>query len=258
MGRLKNDPFKDVHSNLLHPLFLALKPDGSMVSRVLDRRLSDLDPTRFGPCRASPNYEQRRHYCGKYPFGAAQVLVGFESLLELTCLMELDHGGEVTAIVDQPFCLKFPDGTAHYPDFAAVLASGGGKLVVDVKPAEHASSESFVHAAALTESVCRAQGWGYRAMHGCTGWAADNLEWICAFRYGGFAPSVEQADDLASFLAIPHTIADAALHLDARTESGIGYGQLFNLMFHRRVMPAEPGPYHPGLLVVAAQGGVQP
>lgn len=250
MPTLKNNPFRNVANNSERPLLLTLQPDGRRRWWFLDGPSRDFDPAEFGPCRRSGSYQHRRNYSGLYPFGTNDHMVAFESLVELICLMELDHGGEVAAISAQPFGLVFQDQTIHYPDFAARLHDGR-IVIVDVKPRDLATADSFAHKAVLTEAACSKQHWEYRVMHGCRGWQASNLEWICAFRYDEYAPGSEVAKDVVGYLCEPHTMDEVALRIDQRVELGLGYAQLSNMLFHRQVVPLEPGPFHPGLLVLA-------
>jgi hypothetical protein len=253
MPALRNNPFSDIVNDSPDPLLITIGPRGRRLWWFLNRAVRDLDPVTFGPCRRSSEYQHRRNYPGLYPFGVDRRMVMFESLTELICLMELDHGGGVDDIAAQPFGLVFCDGTLHYPDFAALLHDGS-TVVIDVKPLEFARGDRFVHAAVLTEKACASQRWGYRVMHGCQGWRADNLEWMCAFRSEEYIPDPVRAQEVVVFLAVPRTMEEAALRLDPRKELGVGYALLSNMMFNRRVVPAEPGPFYPGLMVIAEKG----
>lgn len=250
MANLKGNPFGAVVNDSPDPLLVALGSGGQRRWWFLDRAVRDLNPVEFRTCRQSSAYQHRRNYAGTYSFGPFHRMVMFESLTELICLMELDHGGTVDDIAAQPFGLVFSDRTIHYPDFAARLRDGR-TTIIDVKPAEFATKDAFVHAAVLTEEACATQGWQYRVMHGCQGWQADNLEWMCAFRYDEYVPDPARALDVVAFLAVPRTMEEAALRLDPRIELGVGYALLSNMMFHRRVVPVESGPFYPGLMVIA-------
>jgi hypothetical protein len=247
---LKDNPFRNVANNSQHPLLLTLQSDGRRRWWFLDGPTQDFDPAEFGPCRRNSSYQHRRSYAGLYPFGTNYHMVAFESLVELICLMELDHGGEVAAVSAQPFGLVFQDQTLHYPDFAARLHDGR-IVVIDVKPGDLATADSFAHKAVLTEEACSTQRWEYRVMHGSLGWQAANLEWICAFRYDEYLPKTEAAKDVLGYLCEPHTMDDAALRIDSRAELGVGYALLSNMLFNRQVVPLEPGPFYPGLMVIA-------
>ncbi|MGO4230173.1 hypothetical protein AB4Y72_15035 [Arthrobacter sp. YAF34] len=253
MAALKENPFRDVGNSSPYPLLLTLGPDGRRLWWFLDGPIRDLDPGGFSPCRRSNGYQFRRNYAGSYPFGDDHRMIMFESLTELVCLMELDHEGDVDGIAAQPFGIVFSGGTLHYPDFAVRLRDGS-TVIVDVKPEEFATKDVFAHAAVLTEEACNTQRWGYRVMHGFRGWQAANLEWICAFRYKEYVPDRALARDVLAFLAVPRTMEEAAHVLDQRTELGVGYALLSNMLFHRQVVPAEPGPFYSGLMVIAGVG----
>ncbi|WP_018762355.1 TnsA-like heteromeric transposase endonuclease subunit [Arthrobacter sp. 135MFCol5.1] len=258
MHLLKDNPFRDVGNNSLHAMLLALEQDGRRQWWHLDERIDDLDPATFSPCRRSKSYQHRRNYAGLYPFGARYDMVAFESLVELICLMELDHGGEVDAIAAQPFGIIFPDQSLHYPDFAA-RRHDRRIVVIDVKPRNLATGDEFVRTAVMTEEVCNTQGWEYRVMHGCEGWQAANLQWMCAFRHEEYVPASDLARKVLSYLLEPHTMEATAHQIDPRLELGIGYPTLSNMLFHRQVVPLEPGPFYSGLMIAAAEpgGGVE-
>lgn len=250
MADLESNPFRDVVNESPNPLMITFGSGGQRVWWSLDGPIPAVDPVTFGPCRRSSQYQHRRNYGGSYPFGRHRRMVMFESLTELICLMELDHGGEVDDITAQPFGLVFCDRTIHYPDFAARM-SDGRTVIIDVKPLKFAEKDAFVHVAVSTEKACATQQWRYQVMHGCRGWQADNLEWMCAFRYEEYVPDLALAMNVVAFLAVPRTMKEVALRLDPRPELGVGYALLSNMMFHRRVIPAEPGPFYPGLMVIA-------
>jgi hypothetical protein len=252
MPALKDNPFRFVANNSPYSLLLSLLPNGERKWWFLDGPIRDVDPAEFAPCRRSNSYQHRRNYAGLYPFGPDYRMVAFESLVELICLMELDHGGEVAAVAAQPFGLVFQDQTLHYPDFAARLHSGR-IIIIDVKPGDLATGRAFSHKAVLTGEACTSQGWEYHVMHGCEGWQASNLEWMCAFRYDEYLPKAEVADDVVAYLIEPHTMEETALRINPQAELGVGYSLLSNMLFNRRVVPLEPGPFYPGLMVVAAK-----
>jgi hypothetical protein len=252
--KLKNHPFQDYVNVKAYPVLLAFRMNGVREEWVLDARGRDITPETFPPCRKSPPFKRRRNYSGTYPFLKFQSeryqMVMFESLVELGCLMELEHSGTILSIAAQPFGLAFTDGGFHYPDFA-VRTSSGKTVIIDVKPVELAMKEKFVHDVNMTRTVCQTQNWDYRVMHGPEGWEAANLEWISAFRYSEYEPSADQVIRVLQFLTSPRTMRDAAAVLDPRMELGLGYALLSNLMFHRQVVALEPGPFYPGLWISA-------
>jgi hypothetical protein len=253
MTGLKYDPLREYHNSGPYPLLYLRRHDGALDPRLLERKRPDLDPSTFDPCRRSPGFRGRRPYSGTYPFGPGRQIVPFESLTELRCLMELDQGGQVRQIAAQPFGLLFPGSLRHYPDFAARLHDGR-IVVIDVRPAKFSTEDDFVRHAVMTSDVCGAQGWEYRVMHGCTGWIADNLEWMCAFRHPECVPDAERERAALDYLAEPRTMAEAAAFMDHRPELGLGYAFLSNMMFRRKVVTVDEGPFYPGLAVVAAAG----
>jgi hypothetical protein len=91
MTELKFDPSKDYRNRGPFPLFYERHRDGTFESRLLDEEKAGLDPSGFGPCRRTRGYRHRRPYSGTCPRGPDRQLVSFESLIKLTCLIELDR-----------------------------------------------------------------------------------------------------------------------------------------------------------------------
>jgi hypothetical protein len=81
------------------------------------------------PVRAGHSYQHRRHYEGMYPVISTGQAVWYESMLELQCLMQLEHAGDLAGISTQPFCLVGPDRFRHYPDFLSRDGFSGGSVV---------------------------------------------------------------------------------------------------------------------------------
>ena len=112
------------------------EPDGREVRAGLDR-LRRVDLGSCQPVRSFPSYKGQRNYPGWFWSATMGRLVGFESWVERGHLVALDFAPEVTAIVSQPFWLRWrtPAGKVrrHAPDFFARLADGGA-LVIDSRP----------------------------------------------------------------------------------------------------------------------------
>ncbi|MEG9247882.1 hypothetical protein V6S67_07280 [Arthrobacter sp. Soc17.1.1.1] len=253
MASLQNHPFQDVVNTAACTQLFAFDASGERLTWNLDERQSGIRPETFPPCRCSPQYEQRPNYSGLYPFPGQAKMVMFESLTEMRCLMELEHGGEVGTIAAQPFGLVFLDGSMHYPDFAARMHTGE-TCIIDVKPEEFATGGKFLRIENLTRQVCKVQKWEYRVMHGPVGWRADNLEWMFAFRFAEYKPLPEATARVLAALSNPQTMRFAAETIDPRMHLGLGYAFLSNMLFNRQVVPCEPGPFHPDLLILGVFG----
>lgn len=249
MVQLRNDPFSDVVS-FDRVLMLWLDEDGDKDERSLHRRVTDVAPEYHGPCRLSPNYQHRGHYLGQYVCVATGQQVWFESLLELSCLMQLEHGGGIEAIATQPFCLVFPQGPRHYPDFC-YLRSDGTRVVVDVRAKDRIREKDW-DKFERTRDVCQFQGWDYEIMHGLSGWQADNLDYLGAFYRPHLQLGEAQSLRLMEFLRTPKTFAEAACFLDPETPVRFK-PHLYHLIWNRKIMILSEGPIFEEMLIAASE-----
>ena len=97
----------------------------------------DVPFERGDPVRSFPSWRLKRHYDGYHWMGVLGASIGFESLTERSCLIELDRTPGVVAVASQPMWIRWvtPDGLReHYPDYFVRLEDGQAVLM-DVKPA---------------------------------------------------------------------------------------------------------------------------
>jgi hypothetical protein len=232
LSKNQSDPFRDFNNKYGHPVLLWRESKVKGRGLILDRRVSDIDPSTFPLCRRGYNYKHRRNYEGMYPFISTGDFLWYESMEELCCLVLLEHTEEFDSIATQPFCLSFKDSTRHYPDAFAVHRDGT-RTVYDVKPLDaidEAASKKF----AKTTDECSAQGWRHVVLHGVAGRECKNLEWLACFRAEDMHPAPGPEEDLLDYLLKPRTLAQAATHLDAE-HPAFHMPAIYHLMFRQGI-----------------------
>ena len=121
---------------------------------------------------------------GKWFSPIAGRHVQYDSLLERSCLLQLEFEGCFSDLVEQPFRLRFKVGDqsrSHVPDFLLRKHSGSLTLV-DVKPAARAIEPHFVEQFERTADFCRQEGIEYRVMSEADPQLLENLRWLCGYR----------------------------------------------------------------------------
>lgn len=249
MGRDPSDPYRHVVST--DQYLLLWEEDGVTKHKQMDSALAPMHLEVTPPVRSGRNYQHRRHYEGMYPVISTGQTVWYESMLEWQCLMQLEHAGDLAGISTQPFCIVGPDRFRHYPDFFYRRGSDGTGVVVDVRPADRLDEATRARYE-LTAALCREVGWEYEIMHGLTGWAAMNLEWLSAFRHPRFALAVPTVERLGPYITQPRAFVDAARLIDFRAPEA-GKAGLYHLMWTRKVVTVSDGPFFEEMLIVAAE-----
>ncbi|WP_171059366.1 TnsA-like heteromeric transposase endonuclease subunit [Arthrobacter crystallopoietes] len=201
--------------------------------------------------RVGRSYPHRRHYDGVYPVIETRQSVWYESMLELQCLMQLEHAGDLAGISTQPMCFVGPNRFRHYPDFFYRRSSDQTGVVVDVRARERMDEPTRARYG-LTAALCRSIGWEYEVMHGLTDWAAMNLEWLSAFRHPRFALPVPAIEQLLSHITQPISFIEAAKLIDSRAPE-LAKAHLYHLMWRREVVTISDGPFCEEMLIIDAQ-----
>lgn len=249
MGQDRSDPYRHVESSDRY--LLLWQSDGVTMQKQMS---PDLFPMCFEDTisvRSGRNYQHRRHYEGIYPVISTGQAVWYESLLEWQCLMQLEHANDLAGISTQPFCLIGPNRFRHYPDFFYRRSSNGAGVVVDVRSVDRID-EKTRSKYELTAAICRDVGWEYEIMHGLSGWAATNLEWLSAFRHPRFASSASVMERLTPYIAHPRPFVDAAKLIDFRAPE-TGKARLYHLMWRREIVTVSDGPFFEEMLIVTAE-----
>lgn len=227
----ESDPFRNFVNKTGHTVMLWRSANGSHKHRVLDKRANDLHPEGFPRCRVGANYPHRRNYEGMYPFLRTGQNLWYESLTELRSLVSLEHTQRIAGISTQPFCLAFPNGTRHYPDFYAVH-DDRTRVLYDVKLLEH--QEAAQAQFSRTREVCEAMGWGYEVLHEIDSINWKNLEVLAYHRTEAMHPDPLHLNRLLEHLQSPRSLAEAALHLDEDHPAWQLPG-IYHLMFRQAV-----------------------
>ncbi|WEG08642.1 TnsA-like heteromeric transposase endonuclease subunit [Microbacterium horticulturae] len=155
--------------------------------------------------RTGKNYQRRVNYEGYYWCAATEAQVWFESLLERSVLMLLDHAADIMAVSSQPMRLTVGEHS-HIPDYLAMHADGS-QTVIDVKPARRVerARDQFE----MTAKVCAAVGWGYRVHTELSEQQRTNLEFLSYFKNPVYAPT-----------------GHASALVDAAFRDGLTFGEL--------------------------------
>jgi hypothetical protein len=248
MRNLSADPYR--HMASLDSYILVWRENGKTNQERISDRLSSMHFEDTEPVRAGSNYQHRRHYEGMYPVLSTGQAVWYESMLELQCLTQLEHSGDLAKIATQPMCFVGPDRFRHYPDFFYRRRSDGAGVVVDVRAAnriDQATSARYE----LTAELCHLIGWDYEIMNGLTGWAAMNLEWLAAFRHPRFDLTTLAMERLMLNIACPLPFIEVANLINPEAPEA-GKAALYHLLWTREVAALSDGPFFEDMLVTAA------
>lgn len=143
------------------------------------------------PVRSFPSWRLKRHYDGHHWMRSLGVSIGFESLTERACLIELDRTSDVTAVASQPMWIHWdaPDGKRnHCPDYFVRL-DGGRVVLIDVKPAAQIDSD-VRQQFDMTASFAADRGWSYVVYDGESPARQANLRFLNVFGGRGAAGDV--------------------------------------------------------------------
>ena len=129
-------------------------------------------------------HKRQQHLPGYYWFSSIDVLVPYESRLEMFSLMDLDFSAEVVGVVSQPLMLHFrrrSKTVRHVPDF--LVCRGDGALsLVDVKRRVLGERSDIRRVFEWTEGACASLGWGYEVRHEPDDVYLSNLKWLAGYR----------------------------------------------------------------------------
>jgi len=131
--------------------------DGLEWSRVSAERLASAVPWRTFRW-----YHGQQHFPGAYWSATMSDHVIYESRLELARLLYADFDPAVRSVSAQPFLLTAQVGgkeRRHVPDF--LLLTGGGPVVVDVKPRSRLAKQDVAFTLAWCRAAVEGRGWEY-------------------------------------------------------------------------------------------------
>ncbi|WP_426172038.1 TnsA-like heteromeric transposase endonuclease subunit [Microbacterium sp. DWRC1-3] len=123
---------------------------------------NDVAFERGAPVHSFPSWRLKRHYDGYHWMGALGVSIGFESLTERDCLIELDRTPGVVGVASQPMWIRWTAAGGireHYPDYFVRL-DGRQAVLMDVKPA-HQSDDDVRAQFDMTALFAAERGWRY-------------------------------------------------------------------------------------------------
>lgn len=126
----------------------------------------------------------QRHFPGSYWSATTEDFVGYESRLELSRLLFLDHDPKVAWITSQPFLLEAEHAgkiRRHVPDYAVLLRDDSIKIL-DVKPAGMLEQPNIAEALAWAGAWFEACGWGYEIASEPEPIVFQNLRFLAGYR----------------------------------------------------------------------------
>ncbi|MCZ0711113.1 TnsA-like heteromeric transposase endonuclease subunit [Microbacterium paraoxydans] len=186
----------------------------------------DVPFERGDPVRSFPNWRLKRHYDGYHWMGLLGRSIGFESLTERGCLIELDRTPGVVAVASQPMWIRWttPDGSReHYPDYFVRLADGRAVLI-DVKPA-HRIDDDAREQFDMTAVFAAQRGWRYVIYDAESQVREANLRFLAPFRGSastGWVPKLPNDGlPLAEVAALYGVGAEGYAHCYAHLWSGV-------------------------------------
>lgn len=144
---------------------------------------NDVAFEKGAPVRSFPSWRLKRHYDGYHWMGALGVSIGFESLTERDCLIELDRTPGVVGVASQPMWIRWTTAGGlgeHYPDYFVRL-DGRQAVLMDVKPA-HQIDDDVRAQFDMTALFAAERGWRYVVYDAESPIRAANLRFLAPFR----------------------------------------------------------------------------
>lgn len=129
-------------------------------------------------------HKNQRHYPGSYWAATMQEFVGYESRLELSCLLLEDFDPAVKWIRSQPFLLEATSGVKirrHVPDYLLEY-DDRTVCVVDVKPRALLARAQISEALNWAGRHFEARGWRYRVESEPDPVVLKNVRFVAGYR----------------------------------------------------------------------------
>lgn len=152
---------------------------------AIEADVSDVADVAFEACepvRVFPSWRGKRHYNGYQSMIHGGRAVGFESLTERACLIELDRLPSVVEVASQPMGISWSSAgvtSEHAPDYFVRLTDGSAVLI-DVRPTERIDERARAQFD-LTALLCRRLDWSYVVFEGTSKTRAANLRFLARF-----------------------------------------------------------------------------
>lgn len=188
--------------------------DGSLRTVGLDRLAAE-QVRRAVPFRRLRSRRNQRHMPGWYWSATMSGHVGYESRLELACLLVADQNPVVTEIYSQPFqLLAFgTDGVEvrTVPDFLLVVADAS-LHIVEVKPARQAAKPAVAARLAATAGFLGRYGVGWQVFTEPDPVQVSNIRFLSGFRRERLFRTLI-LDSLLAAVDVPMSMASAESRL---------------------------------------------
>lgn len=194
--------------------------DAPVARRLRDTEVRDIAEARVW--REFRWHKNQPHYPGSYWAATMQAFVGYESRLELSCLLLEDFDPAVTWIRSQPFLLEATVGAKtrrHVPDYMLEYRDGT-VCVVDVKPRTLLADPKIAEALTWSGRVIESRGWRYRVATEPDPVVLSNVRFLAGYRRSAqFAThEVDRADasiaDRATFGQAIRAVSEGGADLE--------------------------------------------
>jgi hypothetical protein len=166
---------------------------------------------------------------GYYYFLKLKKYIYYESYLESTILLHLEHIGTVVELLEQPFILH-NETKSHIPDFV-VKYTDNSIVIVNVKPKIFLEKPDNIADFVLADLAAKTLGWTHQVFSELNPQYLDNLQWLLGYRNAPYR--------LEHFEAAINTCLQTPLPLSVLLEQ-LGHAYLvkpvvFHLLWHRRL-----------------------
>lgn len=138
----------------------------------------------ISPVRLPAFYKGQVSLPGFFWMSCLNVLVMYESRLEMVILLQLDFNHTVMQVVPQPFVLHYVQNSRlyrHTPDFFVRYDNGVGE-VINVKPKKYISTERNARAFSACRSAATEMGFAYTTRSELDSILLVNLWWLSGYR----------------------------------------------------------------------------
>ncbi|MEW6422860.1 MAG: TnsA-like heteromeric transposase endonuclease subunit [Deinococcota bacterium] len=214
------------------------RSDGSVLPDAPLTALLHTPVASLAPWRESQNYPGQRHLTGLAYLARTGTHVPFESRLEQSALLRLDHDPTTVRVAAQPFLLTWKEAgeeekvVGHVPDFL-VERHRQSPLVIDVKPKAFVDRPHNVSAFTATRQACDRLGWTYAVWTEPSRTFLLNLRWLSAYHRLPFEHDVYAPTLLTLLQGRPCTISEL---VGALEPACLVRPVLFHLLWRRQIL----------------------
>jgi hypothetical protein len=185
---------------------------------------------------------------GYYYFSSLNKHVYYESYLESTILLHLEHIGTVVELLEQPFILS-DEIRSHIPDFV-VKHSNNSIVIANVKPQVFVEKSDNVADFALAELAAKSLGWTHQVFSELNPQYVDNLQWLLGYRNPPYRLEHFEAA-INTCLKIPMSLLQLLKQLG---QPFLVRPVVFHLLWHRRLFTKLNQRFSNDMIIWKSQG----